>query len=84
MHLQTQRPGPELQLTKADHPQVGNAPAHPFLLRQRDYHGLHPPPVPYLYYVEIRPPQPRPHVCGSSLHQQAIEEELRSGRIVYN
>jgi hypothetical protein len=84
MHLHAQRPDPELQLTITDHPQVGHAPAHPFLLRQRDHHGLYPPPVPHLHHVEIRPPQPRPPVCGSSLHQQAIEEELRPRRIVYN
>lgn len=57
-----------------DGPQVGDAPAHPLLLRKRDYRGLHPPARPDLHLLQVHPtPAPAPVRCPP-LHQQVVSE----------
>jgi hypothetical protein len=62
----------------ADYPQVGHAPAHPLLLRQRDHGRFYPATVAHLHHDEIRPAPAHAPVRGPPLHQQVVER-MRCG-----
>jgi hypothetical protein len=67
--------GQTRKLTQAiDRPQVGHAPAHPLLLRQRDHRGLHPPAIAHLRLLQVHPSPACAPLRRPSLHQQVVSE----------